>query len=181
MNTVLKKQILGALCWEQKDSFKDLLLNLVYRIFLFLKPSKVVSIILFPNVFIFAGIKLALFWGGLHQVQLFPVFFAWNVSWEDGQWHFLPQLSLCPPILTMTPAAFSLLPLCQDCSSHFLGQLCWGSSCFLLDLPALPFPTAEPASHSGVWMIQVDSKLGFLRHFRLCCEHNFLPAFPVLA
>lgn len=61
MNTVLKKQILGALCWEQKDSFKDLLLNLVYRIFLFLKPSKVVSIIVFSNVFIFAGIKLALF------------------------------------------------------------------------------------------------------------------------
>lgn len=74
MNTVLKKQILGALCWEQKDSLKDLLLNLVYRIFLFLKPSKVFSIILFPNVFIFAGIKLALFWGGLHQVQLFPEF-----------------------------------------------------------------------------------------------------------
>lgn len=57
MNTVLKKQILGALCWEQKDSFKDLLLNLVYRIFLFPEPSKVFSIICFPNVFIFARIK----------------------------------------------------------------------------------------------------------------------------
>lgn len=57
MNTVLKKQVFGALCWEQKDSFKDLLLNLVYRIFLFLEPSTVFSIIHLPNVFIFARIK----------------------------------------------------------------------------------------------------------------------------
>lgn len=178
MKTVLKRQILGALCREQKDSFKDLLLNLVYRIFLFLKPSKVVSIILFPNVFIFAGIKLALFWGGLHQVQLFPVFSGWNVSWENWQWHFFPQISLpfSPWLLLL-----SLLPLCQDCCSHFLGRLCWGSCCFLLELPALPYLRAEPASHGGVWMIQIDSKLGFLRHFRLCCEHIFLPVFPVPA
>lgn len=57
MNTVLKKQILEALCWEQKDSFKDLLLSLVYRILLFPEPSKVFLFICFPNVFMFARIE----------------------------------------------------------------------------------------------------------------------------
>lgn len=43
LSTDLKKQIWGALCREQKDYFKDLLLSVVYRSFVFQKPSKVIN------------------------------------------------------------------------------------------------------------------------------------------
>lgn len=117
MNTVLKKQILGALCWEQKDSFKDLLLNLVYRIFLFAEPSKVFSIIRFSDVFIFARIKRCSFLKRTvpSAASWFPVFSGWNVTRENWQWRFFPQTSLCPPVLTRAPATSSLLPVSQDC------------------------------------------------------------------
>lgn len=43
LSTDLKKQIWGALCQEQKDYFKDLLLSVVYRSFVFQEPSKVIN------------------------------------------------------------------------------------------------------------------------------------------
>lgn len=134
MNTVLKKQILGALCWEQKDSFKNLLLSLVYRIFLFLEPSKVFSIIHFPNVFIFARIKpcsilrrtvpsamILCLVGVKHYLRKLAMTF---LSLDLSQRPPIPpglllppcfflclrMLQLLPGCLAGTPAAFSLTP-----------------------------------------------------------------------
>ena len=135
MNTVLKKQISGALCWEQKDSFKDLLLNLVYRIFLFPEPSKVFSIIRFPNVFIFARIKPCSILRRTVPSAVVPSLFWVKHYLRKLAMTFLsPDLSQCPPVLTRTPATSSLLPLSQDCCSCFPGCLRWGSCCFLLHL-----------------------------------------------
>lgn len=142
MNTVLKKQILGPLCSDQKDSFKDLLLNLVYRIFLFLGPSKVFSIICFPNVFIFARIKpCSILRRAVPSAVVPSLFWVKHYLRKLAKTFLSPDLSLCPPIFTWTPATSSLLPLSQDCCSCFLGCPCWDSCCFLLDL------TSSAAAH----------------------------------
>lgn len=136
MNTVLKKQILGALCWEQKDSFKDLLLNLVYRIFLFLGPSRVFSIIRFPNVFIFARIKCCSILRRTVPSAVVPGLFWVKHYLRKLALTFLsPDVSQCPPILTGTPpGASSLLPPSQDCCSSSAVACAAAPTAFLLDL-----------------------------------------------
>lgn len=135
MNTVLKKQILGALCWEQKDSFKDLLLNLVYRIFLFLGPSKVFSIIRFLNVFIFAGIKPhSILRRTVPSAMVPSLFWVKHYLRKPAMTFLSPDLFRCPPVLTRTPATF--LPSCSVSALLPLlsAGLCSDSCCFLLDL-----------------------------------------------
>lgn len=103
----------------------------------------------FPNVFIFAGIKLALFWGALHRVQLFPVFSGRNVSWENRQWcSFSRSLRALP--FSQRLLLLSLLPPCQGCRSHSLGQLCWGCCCFLLS--SQPCPAWQPLPVKSQWL-----------------------------
>lgn len=73
-------------------------------------------------------------------MQFFPVFSG--LTEKTGNGIVSPDLSL---LLTVTPAAFS-----PSSGSALLQPLPWFCCCFFLDLPALPFLTAEPATPSEV-------------------------------